>query len=209
MRYTNKFLVTTSILCLVSVMSMAKETSVFSVKNAGTNGISLQLTNVIETQIQVSIKDLNGVTLYDDTLSKHKINHRKYDLRNLPIGSYSVIVTYDKMMKIQKIKKQHNSIKIEKDTVQTIFKPTFNEHSDYLDLNILSLSKQNIYLKIEDDEGRIIYTNQNQINGSYQKRFNLSQLPEGSYIFTVEFIKDNINKEFTKSINWVPSIAAL
>jgi len=190
-------------------MSMAKETSVFSVKNAGTNGISLQLTNVIETQIQVSIKDLNGVTLYDDTLSKHKINHRKYDLRNLPIGSYSVIVTYDKMMKIQKIKKQHNSIKIEKDTVQTIFKPTFNEHSDYLDLNILSLSKQNIYLKIEDDEGRIIYTNQNQINGSYQKRFNLSQLQEGSYIFTVEFIKDNINKEFTKSINWVPSIAAL
>ena len=209
MRYTNKFLITTSILCLVSVMSMAKETSVFSVKNAGTNGISLQLTNVIETQIQVSIKDLNGVTLYDDTLSKHKINHRKYDLRNLPIGSYSVIVTYDKMMKIQKIKKQHNSIKIEKDTVQTIFKPTFNEHSDYLDLNILSLSKQNIYLKIEDDEGRIIYTNQNQINGSYQKRFNLSQLQEGSYIFTVEFIKDNINKEFTKSINWVPSIAAL
>jgi len=209
MRYTNKFLVTTSILCLVSVMSMAKETSVFSVKNAGTNGISLQLTNVIETQIQVSIKDLNGVTLYDDTLSKHKINHRKYDLRNLPIGSYSVIVTYDKMMKIQKIKKQHNSIKIEKDTVQTIFKPTYKEHSDYLDLNILSLSKQNIYLKIEDDEGRIIYTNQNQINGSYQKRFNLSQLPEGSYIFTVEFIKDNINKEFTKSINWVPSIAAL
>jgi len=89
--------------------------------------------------------------------SKDNINHRKYDLRNLPRGSYSVTVHYDNVIKIQKIKKQFSGIEIDIDNVQTIFKPTFVENSDYLDLNILSLCKQRISLKIGDNEGHIIY----------------------------------------------------
>lgn len=209
MRFTIKLLITTSVICFFSLMAIANEASVFSIKNVGSNSISLQVKNVIQPQIQMTLKDVHGVILHDETISKNKINSRKYDLRNLPKGTYSVIVSYDNLIKVQKIKKEFGRIDIDYDNVQTMFRPTFIENADYLDLNMLSLSKQNISLMIKDDKGHIIYNKRDQINGSFQKRFNLSELKEGNYTFMVEFVGSNINKEFKKILYWSPSITAL
>lgn len=209
MRFTIKLLVTSSLICFFNLMAMANEASVFSIKNAGSNSISLQVKNVIQAQIQMTLKDMSGVVLHDETISKNRINNRKYDLRNLPTGRYSVIVSYDNVIKVQKIKKEFDRIDIDTDNVQTMFRPTFIENADYLDLNMLSLSKQRISLMIKDDEGHVIYNKRNQIDGSFQKRFNLSELKEGNYTFMVEFVDANINKEFKKTLYWSPSITAL
>lgn len=209
MRFTIKLLVTSSVMCFFSLMAMANEASVFSIKNAGSNSISLQVKNVIQAQIQMTLKDMSGVVLHDETISKNRINNRKYDLRNLPTGRYSVIVSYDNVIKVQKIKKEFDRIDIDTDNVQTMFRPAFIENADYLDLNVLSLSKQWISLMIKDDDGHVIYNKRNQIDGSFQKRFNLSELKEGSYTFMVEFVDANINKAFKKTLYWSPSITAL
>jgi len=54
-----------------------------------------------------------------------------------------------------------------------------------------------------------LFTKLNQINGSFEKRFNLSQLKEGSYTFIVDFIETDVNKEFEKEIYWTPSLVLL
>jgi len=46
MRITTKLLITACMFCFVSIVAQAKEATTFSVKNVGTDAISLQLTNV-------------------------------------------------------------------------------------------------------------------------------------------------------------------
>jgi len=209
MKIKIKVLITTAMLCLVSIVAMANELSVFSVKIADKNTIALQLSNVIQNQIQVVLKDSDGFTLHVETLDLSDLNQRKYDLSTLPSGSYTLMVTYDDIIKVQTINKKYKTLEIAAEDLQTIFHPTFRQHSKFVDLNMIALSDQKVHLKIRDGEGRLIYDESNQLNGSFQKRFNLSQLDEGSYTFVVEIVGDNINKEFKEFVNWSPKLAAL
>lgn len=209
MKIIRKFLLTTSMFILLLQVGIAKDSSVFSVQHAGKNSISLQVINTNENQIQVTLKDAYNFVLLDETLSATDINHRTYDLNKLPRGTYSLMVAYDNIVKIQKINKTFTQVEIEEDKLQTIFQPSFVEHSEYLDLSVLSLSKEDISLKILDSKGRILYSKRNQIKGSFQKRFNLSKVERGMYTFVVEYIGSNFNKEFKKSIQWSPTIDVL
>lgn len=209
MKIIRKFLLTTSMFIFLLQVGIAKDSSVFSVQHAGKNSISLQVINTNENQIQVTLKDAYNFVLLDETLSATDINHRTYDLNKLPRGTYSLMVAYDNIVKIQKINKTFTQVEIEEDKLQTIFQPSFVEHSEYLDLSVLSLSKEDISLKILDSKGRILYSKRNQIKGSFQKRFNLSKVERGMYTFVVEYIGSNFNKEFKKSIQWSPTIDVL
>jgi len=113
MKIKSKVLIATAMLCLVSMITMANEQPVFSVEIAGKNTIALQLTNVNEPEIQVTLKDSYGVILHDETLVQSNVNHRKYNFQNLPVGSYILMVAYDDVIKVQSIKKEYKTLEIE------------------------------------------------------------------------------------------------
>jgi len=206
MKKTIKFLTTTAFVCFISIMAIANERSTFSVNVAEKNMIHLQLSNTQESQIEVSLIDAFGVLLLDEVLTENKVNHRKYDLHNLPIGCYTLVVAYDNVIKIQTIKKDLETIEIESDKIQTISQPTYRQHAKYVDLNMPCLAKQRFYLKIKDNDGNVIYNNMNERNETLEKRFNLEQLDAGNYTFAVGMIGTGINKVFTQTINWSPII---
>lgn len=195
-----KFL--TVILCFCTLIIKAGDKSILTVKVAENSSLVLQLSNVKEAQIQVTLKDLYGVTLHDETLMQHNLDLRKYNLQELPSGSFSLIVAYDDVIKIQPIKKENDVILIEEDKVQTIFRPTFRQHDTYVDLNMLCLSDKKLTIMIEDDKGQIIYSEVNQPKGTLEKRFNLSKLAEGSYSFSVRFSGHILNREFKEKFQW-------
>lgn len=212
MKFINKLLITAAILFYVSMIAMAKETSNFSVQSMDENTISLKLTKESQSEIQVTLRDIYGVIMHNETLSENNVNNRKYNLRNLPSGKYTLTVAYDDVLQIQKIYKQFDKIEIDSDNLHTLYHPTFEKHSEYLDLEMLSFSKQKINLKIRDDEGRIIYSEDNLLNGLFKKRFNLSKLDKGEYTISVRVVGTVgtlINKEFVQSIDWSPEIASL
>lgn len=212
MKFINKLLITTAILFYVSMIAMAKETSNFSVQSMDENTISLKLTKESQSAIQVTLRDIYGVIMHNETLSENNVNNRKYNLRNLPSGKYTLTVAYDDVLQIQKIYKQFDKIEIDSDNLHTLYHPTFEKHSEYFDLEMLSFSKQKINLKIRDDEGRIIYSEDNLLNGLFKKRFNLSKLDKGEYTISVRVVGTAgtvINKEFVQSIDWSPEIASL
>ena len=198
----------TVILCLISMVTMANELFVFSVKKTDVNTIALQLTHVNQPEINVNLKDANGNTLYQETLEQNRLEERKYDLHQLPFGDYTLIVAYDHVLKIQPIRKDYNSLEISADEVYTIFQPTFRQHDEYVDLNMLCLGKQKLAVRITDSEGNVIHSERNLSNGSFQKRFNFSQLTKGNYTITLGIDDAIINKEFKQLIKWSPAIAA-
>ena len=209
MKIRSKALIISTILCLVSVVAMANELPVFSVKIADENSVMVQLTDVNESQIQVTLKDAYGVILHDEILTESTINHRKYNFRNLPVGSYKLMVAYDDVIKIQSIKKAYKRLEIEAYDLQTILRPSFRQHSEFVDVNMLYFADMNVVFKMRDSEGHVLYSERIKDKGSFKKRLNLSKLEQGCYTFTFEIDGVVISEKFEQSINWSPTLAAL
>lgn len=206
----SKFLLTIAILCFTGMVAVAGNAPVFSVKVVDPNAFLLQLTDVEQAQIQITLRDANGATLHTETLKQNRVDQRKYDIKELPAGNYSLIVAYDAVIKIQPIKKGFDTLEIDAVDLQTVFQPVIRQNSAHLYLDMLCLSEDvEISLAIKDAEGRVIYDEVVQPKGALQKRFNLSRLGKGTYTFTVGVVDTVLIKEFNKTIEWSPTISSL
>ncbi|MFT4666959.1 MAG: hypothetical protein ACI9XB_003927 [Gammaproteobacteria bacterium] len=204
----SKILITTVMLCFASMVSMAEDLSVFSVKVADKSSFVLKLTNIKQAKIQVTLKDEKGATLYNETLMQASLDQKKYDIGKLSSGNYTLVVAYDAVIKVQPIKKG-KVLEIEAEDLQTIFQPCIRQHSQYLDLDMLCLSDLKISLKITDVDGNVIYKELVQPKGSLQRRFNFSTLEYGLYSFTLIIEDPVLYKEFSETIVLSPVIAGL
>ena len=93
--------------------------------------------------------------------------------------------------------------------MKTIVKPTFRQHAQYVDLNMLCNWNDEVVLQMTDSEGRILYTETIQVEGSaLQRRFNLSELAADSYSISVRLQNAPLNREFSELIKWSPKLAA-
>jgi hypothetical protein len=202
-----KLLLTTAFISLASILVKAEDVSTFSIKGSDNNSFSVQLQNVKNPEIKVSFKDSKGYTLYDETVMQSSLNQKRFNIKDLPTGKYTLIVAYDNIIKIQPIVKSYKAIEIKAEDANTIYEPVFRQHSDYLDINMLCLNKLKYSLSITDNEGHVIYSATTDPNKSLQKRFNLSSLTSGSYTFGIEVNENGMHKEFNKTINWSPLMA--
>ncbi len=209
MKIKSKFLITIVLLCFTSLVTIAKDLSVFSVEVVDKNSFAVQLKNVKEAQIVVSLKDAKGVLLHKETFMQNRLDNRMYNLGELPSGGYTLVVVYDTVIKVQEIKKGYEILEIEAENLKTIFQPSFRQHSGFLDLNMLTLFDLKYSLEISDGAGNLIYNELVQPERTLHKRFDLSHLDKGSYVFTIRIMDDVLNNEFTKLIELSPTIAAL
>jgi hypothetical protein len=205
----NKFLTLTIILCFLSLVSMAKDMPTFSVEVLERSALVLQITDAKEKEIQVTLKDDNGNTIHSETLTSSNLVQQKYNLKELPVGDYFLVVTYGTVIKVQPIKKGYTTLEINAEDLRTIYQPTIKQHSTYLDLNMLCHSNQKISLEIRDSEGHVIYKETIQQKGALQRRFNLFVLDKDLYTFTVSIVDTAINEAFEKIIEWSPNVATL
>jgi hypothetical protein len=206
MKIQIKFLVATAFLCLATVVTKAEN---FSITEAEDYTFILQLTDIKSDKVQIKLHDADGVSVYNEVLSTSKTDQRKYSLKQLPVGTYSFVVFYDKVIKVQEIEKTYERLLIAEEDLHTIFQPTFRQHAEYIDFDMLCLSDLNVYMNIRDAEGNIIYNESNQKEGKLARRFNLSLLKGGNYTLTISVQEGSIRKEFTQSIDWSPAIASL
>lgn len=203
MKIKCNFLVSVLLIGLTSLASLANEN--FAVNSIDENSFVIELPNKSYSQIQVSIKDMDGFTLYNETVTQNYLDTKKFNLEKLPSGSYILMVAYDVQTKIQTIQKDYKSLIINDADLLTIFQPTFHQHSDYVDINMLCLFDLEVSIMIKDVDGNILFNELAKADGSIHKRFNLSMLNEGLYTFTL-IIKDDIIYE--ELVKWTPQITA-
>jgi hypothetical protein len=192
---------------LVALQS-AKDLSDLSIKSEGRSTFLLELTNDSELDIKATLKNNEGVTIHYVNLSQPGIIQQRYNLQDLPFGTYTLVVASESVLKIQSIFKNEQGIEVNTEALQTVIQPTYRQHSDFLDLNMLCNWNQEVSLTIRDSEGHLIYNETIvQPEESLQRRFDLSMLKEDSYSITVGLSSAMVNQEFMKLLKWSPAIA--
>lgn len=197
------------ILSLFGTQSTAQQSEKLTLNANQENSLSLKMTNHDTGKIEIMICDERGTPLYEESIIKQGAISRSFNLRQLPQGKYSLLIGKGRDLDIAAFSKENNKILLAENKMKTIVKPTFRQHAQYVDLNMLCNWNDEVVLQMTDSEGRILYTETIQVEGSaLQRRFNLSELAADSYSISVRLQNAPLNREFSELIKWSPKLAA-
>ena len=181
---------------------MAKGGTDFKAEVSDENTFVLKLQNPGEQKIRVSFMDLDGVTLHEEMYSRSRVD-RKYDLQNLPQGSYVLVIKDSDRILMQPITKTENVLLIDGDSIQTILPPQIDYSARCLNVKMDFPRDTHVYVQIEDNFGHILYGGGLNSEQKLESRFDLKQLESGDYHFSV-FIEGNLfDHEYTENIRLV------
>ncbi len=177
----------------------------FTVVN--TSSFVITLEDASTEKIELSIRDINDQVFHSETISEEQLTNKQYNLKELPDGAYSVVMTYDQYITVQPLLKENNSIIFDTDSSQKIYRPTFSDKLGYLDLAILCSPSAAYNILIQDDLGNILFNETIDSAATINKRFNLTKLEEGKYDIMVGIEDINFNEYFSKTIHINPTLA--
>ena len=173
----------------------------FKAEVADPNTFVLKLQNPGEQKVRVSFLDVEGVTLHEELYSRSLVD-RKYNLKNLPQGSYVLVVENDGLIQLQPITKTQDRLIIDGDSIQTILPPQIDISTRYLDVKMDLPTDTYVYVQMEDHTGQVLYAGAfNAAEEQLQTRFDLNQLDTGDYSFSVFVEGDVFDHEYTETIN--------
>lgn len=155
--------------------SFAKPSFIKSVAND--KSIVVNLESWKSSEIVLTIKNDNGVTLHSETL-KDK-NAKKYNLAKLEDGQYNVVIENDQRITRQSVEIKGNSITVAP-LVTEVFKPVFiTNKGDVWSIQALNLEKD-AAVKIVDEDGNVVFT-ETIAKPTVERKYNVSKLGQGEY----------------------------
>jgi len=187
-------ILTIVIALLISTVSWA--TSViepFTVVNEKT--ITVNFEDSQSEDIMVSIVDDYGYELHNDKIKAHSLKARKYDLKHLPYGKYTVKIESERRIIYDSFELDKNESSLIEQKI--IYKPiiTFTDNKCYL--NLMS-QDQEVNLSIFDTNYETLYSEDITKQPTIRKIFDLKELPNGSYTFSVKFRDHSFYKTIAK-----------
>lgn len=193
------FFITALLLCVTSLAKAGSDVE-FAAEVSSSNSFVLRLDNPVEAKVQVSLKDRNGYTLHEEGYGQSNIRHT-YNLKNLPLGEYVLIVQFNDIIQLQPISKTEGDLEIDPQKRQRVLPPEMDYTSGYLNLSMIYPEDLSVYVKVEDDFGHVLYHRNQKANGQVQQRFNLNQLENGLYHFSVNIDGDYWDHTYSKPLS--------
>jgi hypothetical protein len=142
--------------------------------------------------VVISIVSLDGETVFSEAFKADK-KARKYNLSNLKVGTYTLIIEDEEKVSSKKVHISKASLLVD-NKIEEMIKPTVISNGDFWVLNVVNLVGANII--ITDEDGNKIYS-QVVESSSLNKRFNVSKLPSGTY-----YINYDLNgKTFSNTVS--------
>lgn len=169
---------------------------------AGTNPSISALNNkslIVDTKewkaefVNIEIRNEEGVIIYNDKLSTQ--HGKKFSFENLPTGTYAIVLSDNLKSTRQMFEINYGTLEVSPEVVTT-YKPVVNITNDFIDLNYLASDKKT-YVTIYDENNSIFnvtFVDNNNIN----KRFDTSNLPQGTYTFNVSSVNTSYSTTFNK-----------
>ncbi len=168
--------------------------------NAGERTFAIYVDSRNVNSVHVVIRDENRSTVYEEKNSAGEVFNKKYNLKNLPKGKYTVTVDNGLSISSQPIFLLDKTLIIEQRDETTFFKPSIRRNHDKIDVDLLSLDGHEINLQIVDYEGRINYQDELLIDGRFQRRFDISKLEKGNYSIYITVFDGSVSHSFEKTI---------
>lgn len=165
--------------------------SVFAEKN---KSLIVQTNTWKSTKVNVQIKEASGVTILEETIKSAKVG-RKYNLKNLPDGVYTLEMSDDLKITSQDFYINNNEVVLSSD-INTIYKPFILVGKNNVDVNLMTLG-QSALLNITDKENNIVFA-QKLDTTAVHKRFDVSSLEGGTYSVNIAMNGRSFTQEFTK-----------
>ena len=148
------------------------------------------------SDVEVKIVDNHGIIVMSEVLTMSENPVRKYNLKNLEEGSYTVRVSnaYKKM--VQPVELDENKVVINKNEAIITYKPVINISDRTVDLNFLTLG-ENANVTFTDASNQVLKSMDYKNETKIIQRFNIEKLESGVYYINVS-TRDG---SFSKTIN--------
>lgn len=160
----------------------------------GTRTLVVNFTGWKAPKVHVEITAASGdVVLKEDVRPSATV--RKYNLKNLPEGSYTLIVNDDLRVSAQPFEIDREGVVLSLET-ETTYKPVINNDSDYLDFNLFAKGNP-VNITILDAENNVLFREAYR-SAAIHKRFDISSFRKGRYTFFCEMGGKQYFKEFVK-----------
>ena len=140
--------------------------------------ITVNFDQATNAPVDVILKDMEGHILIEEALNSQDAQRRKYNLKNLPSGKYTLEVYEDFKVTKQTVRIDGKTA-ILTDEIIT-FKPVCSQTDNHWSINLLLLEKD-ADIEIYDAQSNLVYTKEYKGQNKITKSFDLTQLKPGTY----------------------------
>jgi hypothetical protein len=144
----------------------------------------VDLSNLQNDKVSVSILDDAQHVLYTETASDVKSFTKKFNLWKLEMGMYTLKVVQNKFKTIQPFEITAKNVVVNESMKKVNFEPLFKFKENKLEV-LVPLNENAVYVTILDKIGTIIFEEKNDNAPAFRKKYDLSNLPKGEYLVEV------------------------
>ncbi|QCX37496.1 hypothetical protein FF125_03240 [Aureibaculum algae] len=168
------------------------------VTNENDDATNVTLNNVTEGSV-LSIKDVNGLILYKETIQVSGDYSKKFDLTSLPDGNY--IFELDKDFEIKSIpfNVKRNIVDLNIENKSVVFKPAMVFENGMLRIQKTILNSENgLNIKIYFENGDLVHSENFNNEKLINKTYDFSKSLKGKY----KVLLSTEDRTFSKEINF-------
>ena len=146
---------------------------------------------------KLSIKDVNGIVLYKESIIKAGDYSKGFDLTSLPNGDYVFELDTELKITIIPFNVVSNQVAFKKEEKSTVYKPFVRVKGDRVYVSRMSLEKDSIECKIYyEDNYELVLSEKFEKEFQLKRIYDFSTAENGNYVFV---FKSN-GRTFTKIV---------
>ncbi|RPD99066.1 hypothetical protein EGM88_04235 [Aureibaculum marinum] len=136
--------------------------------------------NVTEGSV-LTIKDLNGLVLYKETILEQGVYSKEFDLTALPDGDYIFEMDKEFEIKIIPFKVKMNKVHFKKELQSVTFKPSVVIEKGLVKIQKSMPDKSPLQIKVFYENGDLVYTEKVENKFVFNKTLDFSSSLKGEY----------------------------
>ena len=149
--------------------------------------VTVTIMNAFKESIEILLVDENDIVLYNEDLTNVENYAKKLNLSQIENGKYHITVARKLKKTIQPFELTESGVQLIKNERKEIFLPYIVQKGSFVDVNCMAPNYTNIYIRIFDNEGKLVKEDKNYFVFDLKKRFDLSKLQSGVYFIEVSF----------------------
>lgn len=163
-------------------------------------GFAKKFSLVIENlagKATVRLRAANGEVLAQEDVDGTVYFAKIFNLEQLPAGEYQVSIATDTRETVQPLYINDKGVVLDLAARHELFVPTINVKADHIDVSLFNNRIASVEVKIIDDKGDVIFSDEAANIIKLERRYNTAKLAKGNYIFSVSMPSRTYYKEFS------------
>ena len=145
--------------------------------------LKVAVSKTLAEVVEVSIESVTGEIVHSDRF-ENTTTSKRYDLRQLPIGSYNLVVTKNRAKMTQPFAINFDGISVAQADRKIALLPKVVLKGSKIDVSVFASENEKVEVKIYDTLGTSVFQD-NVASKAFAKRYDLSKLPKGAYIVEI------------------------